>query len=260
MKHGTWILIAAVAAMASGVQAASTTVTLLPGAAVNTSGNAGTSAPGFGTGSWQAPGAGAKQEAYVPVGALFSGSVTIDDIASISYWTNKGTTAADVDWTFLIYTAKTGSGDTGSFYHSRLNSEPYFTNTPSVTANTWHEWSTNDPSNPMTFYDQARSGNFGTYADPTLGDLQAGSVTWANNAQYDYGSDTVSLFSLQTGSAWSNGFTGLVDGVTITLKNGDVGRINLEAVPAPASVVGGLALLGGLGLVSALKRVRHQIA
>jgi hypothetical protein len=77
---------------------------------------------------------------------------------------------------------------------------------------------------------------------------------------YDYGSDTISLFSLQTGSAWSNGFTGLVDGVTITLKNGDVGRINLEAVPAPASVVGGLALLGGLGLVSALKRVRHQIA
>ena len=241
--------------------ATTTTITLLPTYAGNTNiaGNAGTSAPGFATGSWQAPGSGAKQESYIAASALFAESVTLNDIASISYWTNKPGTAAAVDWTFIMYTAATGTGDEAPWYHTRLNSEPYFTQTPAVASNTWHAWSTNDPTNPMLFYDQGRSGNYGTYTDPTLATLQAGPVTWANSTTYDYrtSSDVVSLFSLQTGSAWNTGFTGLVDGLTVTLKNGDVGIVNLEAVPLPAAVWGGMMLLGALGGAKGLRRLRR---
>lgn len=241
-------------AFVASVQLASagsiTSLTLYPGSASNVIGDGSTSAPGFSSGSWQADAtsAGAKSELYVPAGDLFSGSVTINDIQSISYWTNKPGSSSDPDWSFTIYTAKTGSGDTGSFYHSRLTSEPYLTNTSSANdpSNTWHKWSTDDPSNPMRFYDSNRDGGvFGTYNDPTLADLQAGTINWPKPGAtpYNYGGDTISLFSLQTGSAWANGFTGLVDGVTITLKSGDVGTINLEAaqpVPEPSS----LALFG----------------
>ena len=180
---------------------------------------------------------------------MFGGSVKIDDIASISYFTNKPGTAADPDWTFYIYTATTGTGDTSGFFHSRLNSEPYFTSTPSVTSNTWHEWSTNDPSNPLRFYDQPRSGTFGSYTDPTLAQLQAGMITWGNGSMNDYGSEVVSSFSLQTGSAWANGFTGLVDGLTITLNDGRVATINFEAVAAEVPEPASLALWGLIGAV-----------
>jgi hypothetical protein len=95
----------------------------------------------------------------------------------------------------------------------------------------------------MLFYDSNRNGGvFGTYSDPTLGILQAGLFTWPNNTSNDYSNEIVSLFSLQTGSAWANGFTGQVDGLRITLNNGDVGIVNFEAqlpvaeVPEPASL------------------------
>ena len=48
------VLAASQACLASVV----TTLTLLPGSAGNVTGNAGTSAPGFGSGSWAAPGSG----------------------------------------------------------------------------------------------------------------------------------------------------------------------------------------------------------
>ena len=262
MKAGRlFAVLVATAALAMPAVSRANSITLTPSAGSNVNGNAGASAPGFPTGSWQAPGVGGKSELYVAASTLFSTPVKIDDIASISYWTNKGTTAADPDWTFLIYTALTGSGDTGSFYHSRLNSEPYFTSTPSVPANTWHQWSTSDPSNPMRFYDQPRSGTFGTYTDPTLAQLQAGTVTWGNSVSNDYGGETINIFSLQTGSAWANGFTGLVDGVTIKLNNGEVGTINLEAapvVPLPAAAWMGMTLIGGVGGFKGFRRMRKS--
>lgn len=64
----------------------------------------------------------------------------------------------------------------------------------------------------------------------------------------DYGAEQLSLISLQTGSLWGNGFSGLVDGVTITLKNGDVARVNLEAVPEPASILLFVTMLGCIGI------------
>ncbi|MDE3198774.1 MAG: PEP-CTERM sorting domain-containing protein [Acidobacteriota bacterium] len=235
-------------------------ITLYPSyaGAAGVSGSPNSSAPGFGSSSWVGnPSAdGGKSELYIPASTLFSSPVTIDDIQSVSYWTNKPGNSGSPDWSFYIYTAKTGSGDTASWYHTRLNSEPYLTNTPSASdpANTWHNWTTNDPSNPMLFYDTARDGGvYGTYTDPTLATLQSGTYTWANNTSYNYGNDVVNLFSLQTGSAWASNFDGVVDGLTVTLKNGDVANVNLEATPEPGTWGLGLA---GFGLL--LLGMRHR--
>lgn len=232
-----------------------------PTGVTNIVGNTTTSAPGFPTSSWQgaATVAGQKTELYLAPSQLFGHSVAISDIQSVSYWTNKGTTAADPDWTFLIYTAKQ-NGDT-HFYHSRLNSEPYLTNTAFVAANTWHQWSTNDATNPMRFYDANRDGGvLGTFSDPTLATIQAGPVTWpTSGTTVDYRNEVVNLFSIQTGSAWANGFTGLVDGLTITLNSGEVGTVNFEAsaVPEPATMLS-LGMAGLCGLVSYSRRRRSK--
>ena len=210
-------------------------------------GNMTTSSPGP-NGSFQANAAsgGGKSEIYVTPDQLFGHGITIGQIASMSYFTNKPGTGADPDWTLLLYTAPTGSGDTASWYHARLNSEPYFTQT-TVASNTWHQWSTNDPTNPMLFYDAARSGNFGTYPDPTLSTLQSGPFTWPSTLKTDtYGGQTVEFISFQTGSAWATGFTGLLDGFNITLTDTTTGAINFEAVPLPSSAWAGILLLGGL--------------
>jgi hypothetical protein len=227
-----------------------TTVTLLPGAATNVNGDTTTFAPGFDSGSWAANGGASKQELYIPVTTLFgSQTVTIGDIASVSYWTNKPGDQGSPDWTFLIYTAPQ-TGDPS--YHTRLNSEPYFSNNLSAPSNSWNEWSSDGSTNQMRFYDQPRSGTYGTYTDPTLDQITSGPVTWNGAGQsgttVDYTNEVITTFSLQTGSAWANGFSGLVDGLTITLKNGDVAYVNLEAVPEPATIVGtGFAALFGLG-------------
>lgn len=214
-------------------------------------GASGTSAPGFGTGSFQANGT-SKAEIYISASSLFTTPVMISDIASISYFTNKPGDATAVDWTFYMYTNLQTSGNSASWFHTRLNSEPYFSSTPSASApaNAWNEWSTGG-SNPMKLYDQPRSGTFGTYTDPTLADLKAGPVTWNGSRQtgatVDYRSEVINLFSFQTGSDWANGFNGKLDGFTIKLTSGDTAKVNFEAtaVPEPAT----LALASSAGLV-----------
>jgi hypothetical protein len=262
---------ASIASLVAATITEASSLTLHPGdfGSTNVAGN-GSSASGFPNSSWQsnATGANSKSELYIPIGSLFSSPVTVGDLDSVSYWTNKPGDSGSVDWTFLIYTAKQGSGDEASWYHTRLNSEPYFTQTSNANdpSNTWHEWSSNDPTNPMLFYDQGRSNSFGTYTDPTLADLTAGSVTWNGSGQSgasaDYSGEGISLISLQTGSAWGNGFTGLVDGVTITLKNGDTATVNLEAavVPLPKAAYAGLGLIAGIGVLGGLKRRQRKLA
>ena len=212
---------AAVAAVVGLAQTASaSSITLYANPAAGSIGVEGNAAPGFGSGSWQGNpvGSPAKSEFYFSPAFLgFSGPVLFSDINSISYWTNKPGTAGDPDWALYIYTKPTGTDDSAGWYKSRLTAEPYFTNTASVPANTWHEWSTSDPTNPLRFYDAPRAGYFGTYTDPTLATLQGGSYTWTNpitlaQATHDYRNEEILFFSLQTGSGWANGFNGLVAG------------------------------------------------
>jgi hypothetical protein len=223
-------------------RATTTEISLLPsypgGAGI--AGTQGNFAPGFDSGSWNYDQVTGKAEVYIDPAALFSGAVTVGDIASISYWTNKPMTASNVDWSLYIYTAPTGSGDTGSFYHSRLISEPYLSpNGASYTPNAWTQWDSN-PTTGLRVYDTARDGGvYGTYTDPFLNDAFNGSVTYPNSTMHDYTGETVKYFSLQTGSAWSTGFPGLMDGLTITLKNGDIGIVNFEAVPETSTWVAG---------------------
>jgi hypothetical protein len=70
-----------------------------------------------------------------------------------------------------------------------------------------------------------------------------------------YGTEKIEMISIQTDSGW-NGFDGFVDGLTITLANGNVGQVDLAAVPEPTT----LAIwgtLGGLGLIAARRRRRR---
>jgi len=217
---------------------------------------AGDSSPSedYGSNSWKhdptvlEDGTNPKSEFYLPPSVLFGRSITIGELASVSWWTNKPpTTGTAVDWYLAIYTDVT-----------RLNSEPYFTGL-TVTPNTWHQWSSNDPSNPLRFFDQPLTGVFGTYTDPTLSAITSGPINWnnygyslaSNIATRDYRTETIKYFSFQTGSGWSQDFTGMLDGFEVKLTNGDVGRVNFEVVPEPSSLLVGCGLLG---LVFGLKR------
>ena len=234
--------------------ATTTEITLLPsyaGAEGSVTGIQGLSAPGFESGSWayNQGGADPKAEVYIDPASLFNGTVTVGDIASISYFTNKPNTPGNVDWSFYIYTDKTGTGDTGSFYHSRLISEPYLSpNGASYTPNAWTQWDSNTTTG-LRVYDTARDGGVqGTQNDPFLGNAFNGSITYpTNGATVNYTGETVEYFSLQTGSSWSAGFPGLVDGLTITLKDGDVGIVNFEAVPEPSTWVSSGLMVVALG-------------
>jgi len=217
----------------------------------------GSSAPGYGSDSWKHDGGSVKSEFYLPPSVLFGHPITIGDLQSLSWWTKKPGDGTQPDWYLAIYTAKQNDGkDPDSWYRSRLNSEPYFTQS-TVDPDTWHQWSSGDPEHPLRFFDQPRTGVFGTYNDPTLSVITSGPINWKNygsgypDLEWNYSTETILAFSFQTGTDWSNGFTGMLDGFEVKLTNGDVGRVNFEVVPEPSSLLVGCGLLG---LVFGLKR------
>jgi len=163
------------------------------------------------------------------------GAFKIDDIQSISYKTKKPGAAGDYDFYLVLYTQTDGVDDTTSWYGYRLNAEPYFSRNLNAPANQWNTWSTDEGTNQLTFFDSAKTGNYGFYGQPTLQDLQAGPINWYTyntnytNQSIDYGNETVKYISFQTGSGWCSTFTGYLDAIEISLKDGKSLTIDLES-------------------------------
>ncbi|MBC7128358.1 MAG: right-handed parallel beta-helix repeat-containing protein, partial [Thermoplasmatales archaeon] len=200
-----------------------------------------------GEGSWKVNGSTApgKFETYIywydGAGGLPDvthnlGVFTIDDIQSISYYTNKPLPTDGSNphnFYLVIYTLPDGSDDYG-WYGYALHAEPYFSENLSAPADTWVKWSTDDGANKLTFCDHWKSGTYGFYGEPTLQRIQEGIINWGQNYSHgfdqdiDYGLETVKAISFQTASGWYQLFDGYIDTITITLKNGTSLTIDLE--------------------------------
>lgn len=194
-------------------------------------------APSFGSGSLASDGTG-KTDMYFTPESLFGGrEVSLGDVESISYWTKKGTTHAvnPADWFLNIYT-KPYAGDlsTPTWYGDRIGAEPYFSSSLTDPANTWNQWSTGGATNRLRFFEStagAPGATFGSYTDPDWSTFVSGN---ALSLQL-YSTRTILSFSIQTGSAWADGFTGQIDGLRIELTDGSVATVNFEPFATASS-------------------------
>ncbi len=192
-----------------------------------------------GAGSWYKLYPGTKTELYIDPALQLGGAFTIDQIQSITYHT-LANNPSGVDFFTAIYTMPGGGTNcTGAWYCHRLNGEPYLANGYVAPADgVWNNWTTDAPTNQLTFFDQGNCGSFGFYGAPTLQDIQAGGITWSSYGAgncptglatpIDYGGETVKYLSFQTGSGWAS-FAGYLDAISIALTTGDTYVIDLES-------------------------------
>jgi len=202
---------------------------------------------GWGNGSWMANGS-TVTELYLTPELLFNKPVNIGDIASVSFYTKKGTTHSfsAPDWFFTIYTSP--FPNSSSWYGYRINSEPYFSENINDPANQWNLWSSDQGSNWLRFFVSGKAGAFvsnGAYTDPHLDAFKL--LPSDRGTGLEMADEPIKYFRMATASGWANGFWGQIDGLTITLTDNTSARVNFEPVPEPASMVA----LGGLGLVGA---------
>jgi hypothetical protein len=214
-------------------------------------GNFGDAPAGFGPNSWQGPEAGLQNKTnwharygsdgnYLSV--LFpddAATLKVSDLKSISYFTNRPDgTAAGQDWWIQVYTRPTTVNDEKTWYHDK------FTNNYNEHSETgaWTQYSTDGS---MTFNDD------GSATEMTLSELQNAEIRGGL-----VGDQFIEMISVQTNSGW-NGFDGYIDGLRIELQNGNVGIVNFEAVPEPASLVM-WGLLGVAGLCGVTGRRRKR--
>ncbi|WP_435099354.1 hypothetical protein [Halorubrum sp. N11] len=176
-----------------------------------------------------------------------AGDVTVDDLTHVSYHTKKETETSGTNpynVYLQIYTEQDGTND-GSWYGHRITAEPYFAQDLDAPGGEWIKWSTSDADNQLTFFDDAYVG-YGFYGggQPTLQELQAGSIDWstrksgAPSTNIDYGQETIRYITLQTGSGYPDSFAAFLDTVEIGVSTsagkgkkgkGQTARIDLEA-------------------------------
>lgn len=197
----------------------------------NIVGSLGDAAPGFTVGSFGSGGL-TKSDMYFPAELLFPGrALTVGEIASMSYWTKKGPThvSVDVDWYLALYTKPyAGDKSTPSWYGDRYGAEPYYSVGINAPVNTWNKWNTAGGTNQLRFFEStqgAPGANFGSYTDPDWASFRSSFAL----SGMPRASQEILYISLQTGSAWAAGFTGKLDGLTITLTDGSTATVNFEA-------------------------------
>lgn len=233
--------VAVLACLYSTASAQTTTaLTVLPTTPVfdanNVVGVANDAAPGFASSSFASDGTG-KTDMYFTADVLFGREITLGEILSISYYTKKGTTHVvdPADWYLAIYTKPYfNDASTPSWYGARIGSEPYFSASLNDPAGTWNQWTTYGVDNKLRFFEStagATGANFGTYTDPDLATLLTlPSLTGSGGTTggKPYAEQELLSLSVQTGSAWADGFTGQLDGLRIELTDGSVATINFE--------------------------------
>jgi len=227
-------VLAIVALLAAAATAAAATAVLDKSAATAANAVAVNTDHQTGLGAWQTNGS-TKAQLYVTPEYLFGREVLVSELKSIAYHTKKPGAGETVDWYVIIYTKPYTGGD-GTWYGNRLNSEPMYSYNLNAPANQWNQWCTDAGTNQLTFFDQART-HMGFYGGPTLANITAGPINWASypnsggSTTIDYSTKPVLYLSLQTGSAWSGGFLGLLDAISITLTDDSSALIDLESLP-----------------------------
>jgi hypothetical protein len=240
MKAPRLLLITVILLLGTTLASAQTNLVVTPTSPVfssnNVNGVAGDYAPGYQFGSFASNGV-AKTDMYFSADALFGREVLLGEVASISYWTKKGTTHTSDprDWYLNIYT-KPYAGQVGtSFYGTRIGTEPYFSENLADPINTWNQWTTSGPNNHLRFF-ESTYGYFGSYTDPHFATFVAGtSLPGSRGPGVPYATQPILYFSPQTGSSWAAGFTGQLDGLRIVLTDGSFANINFEATNQTAT-------------------------
>lgn len=229
-KHFTLLFVLLFAVVLS-VYATSTTIVLTDPVAVGSTGTATTDEAYIGIGSWANNGA--KLGLNMTPDGLFGYDFGISDIADISYHTFKNTAQNGVNFYINIYTDPDGIDDDASWYGHRITFEPLYAYNFNDALGVWNTWTTSSGTNQVTAFDSNHTV-IGFYNGPTLADLQAGSLDWGtyptsgSTDVIDYSGESVKFIVLDTGNPWAASFVGYVDGITISLTNGDSATVDLD--------------------------------
>ena len=199
--------------------------------------NFGDAPTGYGPNSWQGPATGktnwhARYQADGDaLSALFpddAASMTINDLSEISYYTKRPSgTQSGRDWWVQIYT-RPQSGNSEWYQERFINNYNDHTDTGN-----WVNYST---TSGMTFnHNGSKVGTNDANGEMTLSGLQT-----------NYGTELIEMISVQTNTGW-DGYDGYMDGLQISLINGNVGQVNFEPVPEPLTMLGVFSGVVGIG-------------
>lgn len=162
-------------------------------------------------------------------------TLTISDIVGITYWTKEGV-ANSGDWALRLYSEPVPGQSSGWYGHRFEGSSPAPGNT------NWNMWDANSAG----WFKTVASGSGG--ASDTTGYSLTG-------LHANYGSEKILYFSIFAGSSTNMGpISNYLDGVVISLANGDQVRLNL--VPEPGIIA--LASLGSSLLLGHLLMRRKK--